>query len=61
LQLLPLLDGRGRACVSAMSGIYRGLLKRIEGNPIAVTQGRVSIPTWEKLSIAVRSLAGPRS
>jgi phytoene synthase len=61
LQLLPLLDGRGRACVSAMSGIYRGLLKRIEGNPIAVTQGRVSIPTWEKLSIAVRSLAGARS
>jgi phytoene synthase len=61
LQLLPLLDGRSRACVSAMSGIYRGLLKRIEGNPIAVTQGRVSIPTLEKLSIAVRSLVGARA
>jgi 15-cis-phytoene synthase len=61
LQLLPLLDGRSRACVSAMSGIYHRLLRRIEGNPIAVTQGRVSIPTWEKLSVAVRSLAGARS
>ncbi|MFZ0768775.1 MAG: squalene/phytoene synthase family protein [Acidimicrobiales bacterium] len=61
LQLLPLLDGRSRACVSAMSGIYQRLLRRIEGNPLAVTQGRVSIPTWEKLSVAVRSLAGARS
>jgi phytoene synthase len=61
LQLLPLLNGRSRACVAAMSGIYQGLLKRIEGNPLAVTQGRVSIPTWEKLSIVVRSLAGART
>jgi phytoene synthase len=61
LQLLPLLDGRSRACVSAMSGIYRQLLRRIEGNPIAVTQGRVSVPTWEKLTVALRSLAGARS
>jgi len=61
LQLLPLLDGRSRACVSAMSGIYRQLLKRIEGNPIAVTQGRVSVPTWEKVTVALRSLAGARS
>jgi phytoene synthase len=60
LQLLPLLDGRSRACVSAMSGIYRQLLKRIEGNPVAVTQGRVSVPTWEKVSVALRSLAGAR-
>ncbi|MCU1364231.1 MAG: squalene synthase HpnC [Acidimicrobiaceae bacterium] len=61
LQLLPLLDGRSRACVSAMSGIYQHLLKRIEGNPIAVTQGRVSVPTWEKVTVALRSLAGARS
>src|SRR5580658_379668 len=61
LQLLPLLDGRSRACVSAMSGIYRQLLKRIEGNPVAVTQGRVSVPTWEKVTVALRSLAGARS
>ena len=60
LQLLPLLNGRSRACVSAMSGIYRQLLKRIEGNPIAVTQGRVSVPTFEKVTVALRSLAGAR-
>jgi phytoene synthase len=61
LQLLPLLDGRSRACVSAMSGIYWRLLHRIEREPFAVTQGRVSIPTWEKLSVAVRSLVDARS
>jgi 15-cis-phytoene synthase len=60
LQLLPLLDGRSRACVSAMSGIYWRLLRRIEREPFAVTQGRVSIPTWEKLSVAVRSLVEAR-
>jgi 15-cis-phytoene synthase len=61
LQLLPLLNRRSRACVSAMSGIYRHLLKRIEGNPIAVTQGRVSVPTWEKVTVALQSVAGARS
>ncbi|MGA3353668.1 MAG: squalene/phytoene synthase family protein [Acidimicrobiales bacterium] len=60
LQLLSLLDGRGRACVSAMAGIYRRLLVRIERDPLAVTRGRVSLPTWEKALVAGRSLAGAR-
>jgi phytoene synthase len=60
LQLLPLLDGRGRACVSAMAGIYRRLLVRIEADPTAVTRGRVSLPAWEKVLVAARSLAGAR-
>lgn len=60
LQLLPLLDGRSRACVAAMAGIYRRLLKRIEGDPMAVTRGRVALPTWEKAVVAARSLAGVR-
>ncbi len=60
LQLLPLLDGRSRACVAAMAGIYRRLLVRIEHEPIAVTQGRVSLPAWEKAAVAARSLAGAR-
>jgi phytoene synthase len=60
LQLLPLLDGRSRACVSAMAGIYRRLLARIERDPIAVTRGRLSLPTWEKALVAARSLAGAR-
>jgi phytoene synthase len=56
LQLLPLLHGRGRACVGALSGIYRHLLARIERNPLAVTQGRVSVPTPEKVTVALQSL-----
>jgi phytoene synthase len=58
--LLPLLDGRSRACVAAMAGIYRRLLVRIEREPIAVTQGRVGLPAWEKAAVAARSLAGAR-
>ncbi len=60
LQLLPLLDRRSRACVSAMAGIYRRLLARIEADPFAVTQGRLSLPGWEKAWVAGRSLAGVR-
>ena len=58
LQLLGLLDGRSRACVAAMAGIYRRLLVRIEREPIAVTRGRLSLPMWEKGLVAARSLAG---
>ncbi|MGA7418052.1 MAG: squalene/phytoene synthase family protein [Acidimicrobiales bacterium] len=58
LRLLPLLDRRSRACVSAMAGIYRRLLARIERDPIAVTRGRMSLPTWEKGYIALRSISG---
>jgi phytoene synthase len=61
LQLLPMLNARSRACVGAMSGIYWRLLQRIEGNPLAVTQGRVSVPTLEKVSVAISSLARARS
>ncbi len=58
LQLLQLLDHRSRACVSAMAGIYRRLLSRIEADPAAVLERRVSLPTWEKAWVAARSLAG---
>jgi 15-cis-phytoene synthase len=61
LQLVPLLDRRSRSCVAAMAGIYRRLLLRIEANPIAVTERRVSLPTSEKLWVAARSLAGATS
>ena len=60
LQLLGLLEGRARASVAAMAGIYRRLLVRIERDPIAVTRGRVSLPAWEKLAVAARSLAGAK-
>jgi phytoene synthase len=58
LRLLPLLDRRSHACVAAMAGIYRRLLTRIERDPMAVTRGRVSLPTWEKAYVALRSISG---
>jgi phytoene synthase len=57
LRLVPLLDRQSAACVSAMAGIYRRLLIRIERRPELVLRGRVSLPTWEKGWVAVRSLA----
>ena len=57
-QLLPLLDRRSGACVSAMAGIYRRLLERIAADPEAVLRGRVSLPGREKAYVAVRGLAG---
>lgn len=57
-RLLPLLDRRSGACVSAMAGIYRRLLDRIAKDPAAVLRGRVSLPGHEKAYVAVRGLAG---
>jgi phytoene synthase len=61
LQLLPMLDGRSRACVAAMAGIYHRLLVRIMRSPTEVLHTRMSLPTWEKLYVAGRSLAGVSS
>ena len=56
--VLSLLDRRSAACVAAMSGIYRRILDRIARTPEAVFRGRVALPPWEKLYVAVASLAG---
>jgi phytoene synthase len=58
LQLLPLLDRRSRACVSAMAGIYYRLLVHIERDPHAVTQRRLSLPAAEKVWIAGKCIVG---
>ena len=58
LRLLPLLDRRSRACVAAMSGIYRQLLTRIAADPLGVLRGRMSLTGKEKLLVAGRSLIG---
>jgi phytoene synthase len=57
LKLMDLLDKRSGACVGAMAGIYHRLLRRIAADPAAVTRGRVSLPTSEKLLVAVACLA----
>ena len=58
LALLPLLDRPSASCVSAMAGIYRRLLRRIEREPGLVLDGRLSLPGWEKGWVAARSLVG---
>lgn len=58
LALLPMLDRRSGACVSAMAGIYHRLLRRIARDPEAVLRGRVSLPGREKAYEAVRGLSG---
>jgi phytoene synthase len=58
LALLPFLDARSKACVRAMTGIYRRILVQIERDPQQIMRRRVSLPAWEKAWVAARSLAG---
>jgi 15-cis-phytoene synthase len=58
MPLVELLDRRSAACVLAMTGIYRGLLERIESSPALARRQRVSLPTREKAWVAARSLLG---
>lgn len=58
LGLVPLLDRPSASCVTAMAGIYRRLLHRIEREPEAVLAGRLSLSGWEKGWVAARSLVG---
>jgi phytoene synthase len=60
LRLLPLLDARSASCVSAMAGIYRRILDRIERHPTSILERRVGLPAWEKAWVAARSLAAAR-
>jgi phytoene synthase len=58
LGLLSLIDGRSASCVSAMTGIYRRILERIDRSPQAVLDHGLSLAPWEKTWVALRSLAG---
>lgn len=58
LALLGLLDRRSAACCGAMAGIYLRLNRRIQTDPTAVLERRLSLPGWEKAVVAARSLAG---
>ena len=58
LGLVPFLDRPSASCVTAMAGIYRRLLRRIEREPEAVLAGRLSLTSWEKGWVAARSLVG---
>jgi phytoene synthase len=58
LRLVPLLDRRSAACVSAMSGIYRQLLARIQARPSIVFDRRLALSGWQKAAVAAQALAG---
>lgn len=58
MPLVDLLDRRSAACLLAMAGIYRKLLRRIEAHPERILDGRVSVPIHEKGWIAARSVLG---
>jgi phytoene synthase len=58
LRLVPLLDRRSAACVLAMAGIYRRLLRRIAREPARVLHERVSVPAPEKAWVAAAAVVG---
>ncbi|HUB75410.1 MAG TPA: squalene/phytoene synthase family protein, partial [Solirubrobacteraceae bacterium] len=58
LALVPLLDRRSAACVLAMSGKYRRLLRRIAADPASVLTARPRLRPWEKGLVLAQSLAG---
>ncbi|QRP43396.1 presqualene diphosphate synthase HpnD [Amycolatopsis sp. FDAARGOS 1241] len=58
LRLVPSLDRRSAACCTAMSGIYRSLLDRIDDEPSQVFDRRLSLSGREKAVVAVRALTG---
>lgn len=58
LRLAPLLDRRSSASCLAMAGIYRQLLERINDQPSAVFDRRLSLSGREKLGVAARALSG---
>jgi phytoene synthase len=58
IALTSLLDRRSAACVTAMAGIYRRLLVRIEADPQQAIGRRLSLPAHEKAWVAVRSVLG---
>jgi phytoene synthase len=56
-RLLPLIDRDSRPALRVLVRIYSNLLKRIEARHYDVFSTRVSVPTWQKLSILARGMA----
>lgn len=54
-----MLHPDGRACLRAMTAIYRGVFERIERDPrLVLSPTRVSLPRWRKLLVALRAVTG---
>ena len=53
------LSRPGRRILAAMTGIYGGLLDRIERSNFAVYDGRIAVPKWRKIAVVGRALLHP--
>ena len=56
--LATLVDPVGRPVLRTIVGIYRALLDEIARRDYHVLDGRISLPAWRKIAIALRALAG---
>ncbi len=56
--LAALVDPVGRPVLRTIVGIYRALLDEIARRNYHVLDGRISLPPWRKITIALRALAG---
>lgn len=56
--LIQMVHPRSRASLRALIGIYSGLLDRICDSGYDVLTHRIRVPTWQKLWVLARSLAG---
>lgn len=57
-KLVPLVDPVGRPVLRTIVGIYRALLDEIARRDYRVLDGRISLPPWRKIAIALGAIAG---
>ncbi len=57
--LTRLVNPMGRPVLRAIVGIYRALLDEMAGRGYDVISRRVSLPSWKKAAITLRSLVAP--
>ena len=57
-RLVPLVDPVGRPVLRTIVGIYRALLDEIARRDYNVLDGRISLPAWRKIGIALGAIAG---
>ena len=58
---LSLVDARSRPCLEAAFTLYRRILHRVIANDFNVFEGRLVVPTWQRLVTAAHVAAGAAS
>jgi phytoene synthase len=59
-RLMPLVDPVGRPVLQTIIGTYRALLDEIARRDYRILDGRISVPRWRKIAIALRAITGGR-